>query len=281
MNNDEQRKYLAKFNEYFPIDDQENGVIKQIKEDIERIKEITNLEEKCHESNLALSIHCEKELHVDYIYTKGKLGKLGIVYEDTVEKYHELIRELRTLDIETIKELEKNKTKPKKQNKKSDKQSEKQEEPIRCSGLACYKEIKLGTRYYYHKTKNDGKKFCSDECYVDYYGEYCHGCMNKFLVEELYVPNANNPKYLLCFNCWKKEKQEQREWEESQKSYCELCGAELTGENVFSLYCASCWEKETEKVQKRKRKEESKKNKQFDREREREREREQTWTQFA
>src|SRR5690348_2967692 len=70
-------------------------------------------------------------------------------------------------------------TKQAKINQQSQEQSIHQnleKEPLYCDGLGCLKEIK--NTYYYHPAKNDNNKFCCQECYTDYYGEYCYRCMD-------------------------------------------------------------------------------------------------------
>jgi len=51
MKKQKQQEYLKAFNNYFPQSDRESGCIKKIKEDLEKIKKITNLEEKHKEAN--------------------------------------------------------------------------------------------------------------------------------------------------------------------------------------------------------------------------------------
>lgn len=46
MNTDDKQKHLAEFNRYFPSENRESGIIKEIKEDLERIRGIEDLEEK-------------------------------------------------------------------------------------------------------------------------------------------------------------------------------------------------------------------------------------------
>ncbi|CAI2185611.1 5226_t:CDS:2 [Funneliformis geosporum] len=83
------------------------------------------------------------------------------------------------------------------------------------NSLGCYKEIPNQT-YFQNKSKKDNKKFCSKQCYTDYYGEYCYECMNKFLMENLYAPikgnsleltdfNNKTPPFAICDFCFEKD----------------------------------------------------------------------------
>jgi hypothetical protein len=47
----EQQAYLRAFNHYFPPWNINDGCLKQIKEDLEKVKKISDLEEKCQEAH--------------------------------------------------------------------------------------------------------------------------------------------------------------------------------------------------------------------------------------
>ena len=109
MVDDESKKYqecLQVFERYFPSFDRESGCIKKIKEDLESIKQIIDLEEKCQKANFAWIKHNDDETYVSGQYFDGDLD---ISFADTIGKYRELIKIMGDLRDELIKKLQKQK----------------------------------------------------------------------------------------------------------------------------------------------------------------------------
>src|SRR5687767_6612897 len=98
-NDNEQQKYLEEFFSYFPFGDEENGCIKAIKEDLERIKKISDLEEKTKVVSACLTKHRNTESNANTcnIYIKEELEKLKISSYETIGKYKKLVNELQNL----------------------------------------------------------------------------------------------------------------------------------------------------------------------------------------
>jgi len=71
----------------------------------------------------------------------------------------------------------------------------------------CYKD-KSG-KYWKFKGKNDNHKFCSTNCYQEYYGEYCAKCVNKNknFTKHLNIIHDGDNSY--CSPCYQLVKQEQ------------------------------------------------------------------------
>src|SRR5437773_8699245 len=88
----EQQKYLTEFNGYFPDSDRESGVIKEIREDLERIKKIDDLEEKIGKASFALETHMNNKSCAEKCY--HKLQDSNISEFDTIDKYKKLVSEL-------------------------------------------------------------------------------------------------------------------------------------------------------------------------------------------
>ena len=154
-------------------------------------------------------------------------------------------------------------TKPKQPKPNNQQNTQKTKSKYTC--VQCFQD-KSG-KYYYHTTKNDNHKFCSNKCYAEYYGEYCIKCWNKSL---MVYPDKANPKHTYCRDCYQgeieKREREEKERAENRKNYCESCAVELTGkEGETAFSCVSCWNKEAERMIN---------EKYGERERERERERE-------
>ena len=78
----------------------------------------------------------------------------------------------------------------------------------------CYKE-KSG-RFLCHKTKNDGYKLCSTECYTEYYGEYCSKCVNenkKFTKYLNVFQDGDNTYCRACYRIVEKDQEQQKDQE--------------------------------------------------------------------
>ena len=106
---EKQQGYLKAFNNYFPSWDRDNGVIKKIKEDLERIQKITDLKEKYKETSFSWSWHHNVKTTVSGYYNAGDLHEL-VSHSETIEKYRKLIKELWDLQIEVAKQLKKEKS---------------------------------------------------------------------------------------------------------------------------------------------------------------------------
>src|SRR5947208_14981195 len=97
---EKQQAYLRAFNHYFPAYDRNSGVIKQIKEDLERIKKINDLEEKYRKAHLAWIKHHDNEAYAEGKYRGGNLSELGISHLNTIEKYRKLVKGVWDLNAE-------------------------------------------------------------------------------------------------------------------------------------------------------------------------------------
>ncbi|CAG8684002.1 2409_t:CDS:10, partial [Gigaspora margarita] len=104
-------------------------------------------------------------------------------------------------------------------------------EEISCE--QCFKEIESGKFYYYHKT-NDSHKFCSSQCYNEYYGEYCDKCVKKFLT----TYRNGNSNY--CSTCYELVKQGEREEEKRSIRYCKYCSTKLIKEGNLKYSLRIC-----------------------------------------
>lgn len=97
-------------------------------------------------------------------------------------------------------------------------------EPLYCS--ECHLEI-TSKSYYFHKSKNDHNKFCSQNCFTNFYhGEFCHKCYNKFPKWELKEFKSLISEKLLCGKCYEEEKENQKQFEDEIK-YCQFCQKQL------------------------------------------------------
>src|SRR5947208_16232424 len=90
----EQQKYLTEFNSYFPISDRESGVIKEIREDLERIKGMSDSKEQSREISSILMKHIQLKGKAQTCFNKGDLKKKGVSEFDTLHLYDKIIREL-------------------------------------------------------------------------------------------------------------------------------------------------------------------------------------------
>ena|SRR5438132_7658160 len=91
---EKQQERLRAFEYYFPRCDRQSSAIKKAKEDLEKIKKITDLEEKLHEVSIVYGNHRNNEGCVNDHYDIGRLHELGISRLDTIEKYHRLVKKL-------------------------------------------------------------------------------------------------------------------------------------------------------------------------------------------
>ena len=96
----------------------------------------------------------------------------------------------------------------------------------------CFQEIKPQAKYYYHTTKNDNHKFCSNKCYTEYYGEICNQCLKKTLD---YQSDKEYPDLVYCVECYNKKEQEEKEWKEKWTRYCRYCDDKLEEGNIFDF----------------------------------------------
>jgi rubrerythrin len=94
VDENKQQKYLKEFETYFPESDRESGVIKEIREDLERIKGINDLEKKVDKASSALETHMNNSSSANNCYSKGRLSELNISEFDTIDEYKKLIKEL-------------------------------------------------------------------------------------------------------------------------------------------------------------------------------------------
>jgi len=94
---EKQQEELRAFGRYFPEGNRREGVLGEIKKDLEKIKKINDHEKKLQEINFALSKHRTNESHARTHYFNGKLNEINISHEDTLGKYSKLIRELNDL----------------------------------------------------------------------------------------------------------------------------------------------------------------------------------------
>ncbi|RHZ37047.1 hypothetical protein [endosymbiont GvMRE of Glomus versiforme] len=247
VDKDKQQAELRAFGLYFPQYDWEQGVLREIKKDLEKIKKITNLEEKYQKAKFFWDKHNTNEIYAKNHYISGELGKLGISFNDTIAKYRQLIRELWDLQIETIRELEKQKksTKPSTKNQSKPKRYKPKPQQENWTCQECFSEIKTGEEYWYHTTKHDNKKFCSEECFSDHYSQTCSNCFKKTLE---YYPDKQYPSLVYCWDCqqereyicWGCAKTKEGDYyaEKDSSKYCSKeCYARMCGE--LCNYCAN------------------------------------------
>ncbi len=90
---EKQQEELRAFGRYFPEGNRREGVLGEIKKDLEKIKKINDHEKKLQEINFALSKHRTNESHARTHYFNGKLNEINISHEDTLGKYSKWERE--------------------------------------------------------------------------------------------------------------------------------------------------------------------------------------------
>ncbi|KLL04214.1 MAG: hypothetical protein MRECE_2c114 [Mycoplasmataceae bacterium CE_OT135] len=78
--------------------------LNEIKKDLEKIKAITNLEEKYNKANIALSGHYTKFGLASGHYNTGKLWEISGCNQ-SLNEYAQLVNELRNIETETFKQL--------------------------------------------------------------------------------------------------------------------------------------------------------------------------------
>jgi len=113
-----------------------------------------------------------------------------------------------------------------------------QEEYINCQ--QCFKEIKAGKTYWYHKSKNDNHKFCSTNCYQEYYGECCSKCVNENKNFAKYLDIIHDGDDTCCSTCYEKVKQEKEEEREKSVRCCKYCSAKLIKEGNLKYSLRIC-----------------------------------------
>jgi len=98
MNKNDEQKYLEEFNGYFPPWNRDAGIINQIQEVLERIKNMDSLEERVKEAEKTLKIHEENRINIADCWCGAKLWNYKDINEyDTKNKYERLVRELSNL----------------------------------------------------------------------------------------------------------------------------------------------------------------------------------------
>ncbi|RHZ36125.1 hypothetical protein [endosymbiont GvMRE of Glomus versiforme] len=138
---------------------------------------------------------CKKKLSEDncyvYIYENRNIKKWAIeqAKEFDVDRFHILFCSencfKQSYHYPQKYKSRRKKSKPKKSSKKTNQQLEnqeiEQEEYTYCR--ECVSKVREGEEYWYHTSKNDNNKFCSEKCFINYYGEYCltHKPPKKFL----------------------------------------------------------------------------------------------------
>ncbi|CAJ0897521.1 8332_t:CDS:2 [Entrophospora sp. SA101] len=75
---EKQQEELRAFGRYFPEGNRREGVLSEIKKDLEKIKKINDHEKKLQEINFALSKHRTNESHARTHYFNGKLNEINI-----------------------------------------------------------------------------------------------------------------------------------------------------------------------------------------------------------
>jgi len=218
---DRQQAHLRVFNNYFPSWNREAGVIKQIREDLKNIKELTDLEEKYQKANFSWTKHSNSRITVIGHYSGGDLHEL-VNYLDTIEKYHKLVEELWELKVEISREkenasqeVESNQPKPKTNQPKKNTQNtnhQTQNQPQTTQSAQedytycpqCPKKIKDSDKYWYHTIKNDNRKFCSKKCLINYYGEYCLTCKPYQKYLDIYRLDEND-SFGYCWDCYQEQ----------------------------------------------------------------------------
>jgi len=194
-----------------------NNFFDKVYKDIQRIKKISDIQEQYREviENMSSSLFKWNSKILDFYLQfkeKGKLGNwqeinqgfanitqkrydgLDSPYKILLNFKQQLERELEKIDW--LKSSDNPKSKEERINILSD-----QIQTVDswfCSNFFCptFFEEKTGS-YLYNSEKQDGRKFCSENCYLEEYGEVCNICKNKFLNFHRY----NNLVY--CPTCWK------------------------------------------------------------------------------
>lgn len=215
--------------------------LKEIKKDLEKIKKISDSSQKYNKVSAALEKCLYKQAGAIGHYNSGKLYELNAIYLNDLRENDKLVKELRKLKAETKekaskKELSNDISKPKQRTVRQAEEENRgaKQEYISCQ--QCFKEIKLEAEYYYHNTKNDDYKFCSEECYTEFYGEICNQCLKKTLD---FHQDKEYSEIVYCSECYDKREQEEikkleRELTEIEKQQ------EVKEENELTIYCRYC-----------------------------------------
>ena len=232
------------FSEKFPSrDNVNNGVIREIKEEIERAEKISDTRERYRTTNSSLSKH-ESILNSLESYFNLYLREMG--YSRTpLDKYKEQVDKLKKIEKETVDKLdettnqnrknnyqlktsycayckskppanhyiysEKNKLlKPRKRNANPYKK-----EYLFCSEVhfekwhkknyfVCGECLEEKWDGKYERNKKDNQKFCSKKCFNNHYAETCDKCHQKAL-GDTYYSDPQNKTGTLCSKCNKAE----------------------------------------------------------------------------
>ena len=115
----EQQKYLEEFNKYFPESDRESGVIKEIREDLTKIEQISDLEERLQTVRNFLTNHSNKIGNVRISFIKSKAKDRGVGEFDTLHKYEKLVKKLRGIHFELSLEVMKARSKKEQEEQKT------------------------------------------------------------------------------------------------------------------------------------------------------------------
>ncbi|CAG8447729.1 9239_t:CDS:2 [Cetraspora pellucida] len=161
------------FNNHFPQHDRSSSVIREIKEEIEKIEKIAKAGEKLSKANSSRNKH-QENLNTLTGYFNLYIRKGGVSRIDTIDGYSRQVDKLKKIWEETFD-----------------------------------KENYTGN-YKYNKSKKDGKKFCSDNCFYTHYAETCDNCLEKCVSSyqgkatgyaQTYYQDGVNKTGTLCSKC--------------------------------------------------------------------------------
>ena len=213
----EQEAFESYFNTWFGVDGK--NVIKEIEKDLEKVKNISNLEEKSKEIKWTIGKHSRNEVEITSHWNDGKLAELGINYADTLGKYEKLIRELKSIVAETDEKInattckycqKKNLTNPYIWLKGSEHEEVFCDENCLNNGYLAPCDKCQKSRYgvnWHRLNKNDNKRFCSENCCNAYYPPICEFCYQEISGKVQYR-NLLDRTGKICSTCNDKRKEE-------------------------------------------------------------------------
>jgi len=210
--------HLNSFNSWY------NQYESAINKDLRELKSITNAEEKHQKAKKYFSKHSTVEENLRVHFNNGNLQSIS----GCSGKYHDYSRK--------VHQIKKIRDENKKNNRAEQNIVEVSYQPVSDNNLnnengsqeyincqQCFKEIKAGNTYWYHKSKNDNHKFCSPTCYQEYYGEYCSKCVSENKNYTKYLNLIHDKDNSYCSTCYQLVKQEQPEQEWNPTIYCRYC----------------------------------------------------------
>ena len=220
---EKQQQELREFERYFPAHDRADNVIKEIKQDLEELKKITDISKQYEESGSILRKHIYNEGYADSHWTNGKLYELevGIAWEETLGEYKRLIDKIRKIHFGNLEILKKSRCHYcQKQNLTNPhfylKNTEYEKTFCNQTCLNNYlapcdecKESRCGNNW--QKTdQDDGKRFCSKDCFDKHYAPPCNLCHQKCLTN-IYYNNPANQTGTICSTCHQKKQEKAKQ----------------------------------------------------------------------